>query len=107
VRNVEHADAVIASFLAYVRADDERIDQLADLGQVVNSAARRVQLPSAQVRAAADARVRGNATLLQQLVTNLLENAIVERHGRRVVIDNMPQGKARGAVSLPALAGDR
>jgi two-component system osmolarity sensor histidine kinase EnvZ len=96
VRNVEHADAIIESFLMYVRTEAEPVDAVVDLGRVVQAAARLVPLPDEAVRVAPDALVRGNETLLQRLVTNLLENALkhgappvvaeVLREGERVVL---------------------
>jgi two-component system, OmpR family, osmolarity sensor histidine kinase EnvZ len=79
VRNVEHADAIIESFLSYVRTDAERVEDTVDLSAVTASAARLAGLPAAEVRIAPGASVRGNATMLQQLLANLLDNAA--RHG--------------------------
>ena len=79
VRNVEHADAIIESFLSYVRTDAEHVEDNVDLSSVAGSAARLAGLPSAQVRIAPNATVRGNATMLQRLLTNLLDNAAL--HG--------------------------
>ena len=79
VRNVEHADAIIESFLSYVRTDAERVEDSVDLSAVAASAARLAGLTTAQIRIAPDAIVRGNATMLQRLLGNLLDNAA--RHG--------------------------
>ena len=79
VRNVEHADAIIESFLSYVRTDAEGVEDSVDLSAVVASAARLAGLNAAQVRIAPDAIVCGNATMLQRLLGNLLDNAA--RHG--------------------------
>ena len=79
VRNVEHADAIIESFLSYMRTDAEGVEDMVDLGAVAASAARLAGLPAAQVRIASGASVRGNATMLQRLLANLLDNAA--RHG--------------------------
>ena len=79
VRNVEHADAIIESFLSYVRTDAEHVGDDVDLSGVANSAARLAGLPAAQMRIAPKVFVPGNATMLQRLLTNLLDNAA--RHG--------------------------
>ncbi|MGZ8993564.1 MAG: ATP-binding protein [Burkholderiaceae bacterium] len=79
VRNVEHADAIIESFLSYVQTDAESVEDSVDLSAVAASAARLAGLPAAQVRVAAGANVRGNPTMLQRLLGNLLDNAA--RHG--------------------------
>ena len=84
VRNVEHADAIIESFLSYVRTDAERVEDKVDLSGVASSAARLAGLPAAQVRIAPNAMVRGNATMLQRLLTNLLDNAA--QHGAPPVL---------------------
>jgi two-component system, OmpR family, osmolarity sensor histidine kinase EnvZ len=102
VRNVAHADAIIESFLTYVRTDAEPVDTTVDLAQVVVAAARLVQLPEDAVRTCPNALVRGNHSLLQRLVTNLLENAVkhgappvqaeVLRDGDRVVLHVTDRG---------------
>jgi two-component system osmolarity sensor histidine kinase EnvZ len=85
VRNVEHADQIIESFLSYVRTDAEPMGDRVDVAAVVNSAARLLQLPAEQVHVdggvggVGSAVVRGNATLLQRLLVNLLDNA--SKHG--------------------------
>lgn len=78
-RNVEQADAIIESFLSYVRTDVERIDDTVDLSAVVTSAARLAELPEDAVTVARGVHVRGNVTLLQRLVANLVDNALT--HG--------------------------
>lgn len=83
VRNVEHADAIIESFLAYVRTDVERIDEDVDFSAVVLSAARLVELAPEAFHIAPGALVRGNSTMLQRLVLNLLDNAV--EHGARPI----------------------
>jgi len=79
VRNVEQADAIIESFLDFNRAGGEAADEEVDLAHVARIAAELASLPPAQVHAAAPAPVRGNATMLQRLVGNLIDNA--HRHG--------------------------
>ncbi|HVG04693.1 MAG TPA: ATP-binding protein [Burkholderiaceae bacterium] len=84
VRNVEHADAIIESFLSYVRTDAERIEDNVDLSAVAASAAKLAGLQDAQIRIAPGAVVRGNATMLQRMLANLLDNAA--RHGAPPVV---------------------
>ncbi len=79
VRNVEHADTLIDSFLTYVRTDSDPVDQAVDLGLISADAARLFELPPAQVQLEDGLVVRGNATALRRLVVNLLDNAL--RHG--------------------------
>ncbi|MBC8118222.1 MAG: HAMP domain-containing protein [Burkholderiaceae bacterium] len=83
VRNVEHADAIIESFLSYVRTDAERVDDRVDLSGVAGSAVRLADLPTQHIRIAPNAWVRGNATMLQRLIINLLDNAA--RHGAQPI----------------------
>ena len=78
VRNVEHADAIIDSFLTYVRTDAEPVNERVDLAAVAAGAARLAELPTPPALAP-HAWVRGNPTLLQRLVSNLLDNAL--KHG--------------------------
>ena len=75
----EHAEAIIESFLSYVRTDSESVEDSVDFSALAASAARLAGLPTAQVRVAAGVHVRGNATMLQRLLGNLLDNAV--RHG--------------------------
>ena len=79
VRNVEHADAIIESFLSYVRTDAEGVENIVDLSAEAARAARLAQLHAAQVRIAPGAVVRGNATMVQRMLGNVLDNAA--RHG--------------------------
>jgi len=79
VRNVEHADVIIESFLSYVRTDAEHVQDTVDLSAVAGSAARLAELPPAQMHVEPGVGVRGNATMLHRLISNLLDNAA--RHG--------------------------
>lgn len=79
VRNVEHADALIDSFLTYVRTDAEPVDQPVDLGRLATAAARLAELPASAIDIEEGVVVRGNPTALQRLVVNLLDNA--RKHG--------------------------
>lgn len=79
VRNVEHADVIIESFLSYVRTDAEHVQDNVDLSAVAASAARLAELPAHQIQVVAGVVVRGNATMLHRLISNLLDNAA--RHG--------------------------
>jgi two-component system osmolarity sensor histidine kinase EnvZ len=79
VRNVEHADAIIESFLSYVRTDAEPAADEVDLGAVALTAARLAELPSDQTAVTPGVTVRGSPTMLQRMLMNLLDNAA--RHG--------------------------
>ena len=80
VRNVEQADAIIESFLTYVRAEAETPHEPLDLAEVARAAAAITELPTAQTKLPAPpATVRGDSTLLQRAAVNLIENA--QRHG--------------------------
>lgn len=98
VRNVEHADAIIESFLSYVRTDAERVEDSVDLSGVAGSAARLAGLPAAQVRIAPDVIVRGNATMLQRLLTNLLDNAA--QHGAPPITLSLAVDRAAQRATL-------
>jgi signal transduction histidine kinase len=98
VRNVEHADAIIESFLSYVRTDAEHVADDVDLSGVANSAARLAGLPAAQVRIAPNVVVPGNATMLQRLLTNLLDNAA--RHGAPPILLSLAIDRAARQATL-------
>ena len=107
VRNVVEADSIIESFLAYIRAEAEvrRRD-----GRPRGGGAGRRRAGAAAAgagRARGDAvEVRGDATLLQRLVANLIDNA--SRHGAppvTVAVDRRPTaGIAVLASATPARA---
>ena len=98
MRNVEHADAIIESFLSYVRTDAEGVEDSVDLSAVAASAARLAGLNATQVRIAPDAIVRGNATMLQRLLGNLLDNAA--RHGAPPIFLSLAIDRAARQVTL-------
>ena len=98
VRNVEHADAIIESFLSYVRTDAEQVADDVDLSGVANSAARLAGLPAAQVRVAPNVFVSGNATMLQRMLTNLLDNAA--RHGAPPVLLSLSVNRAEHQATV-------
>ena len=83
VRSVVQADSIIESFLAYVRAGEESADESIDLTAIAAAAAEGVGATLLLADGPAAVRVRGNATLLQRLVANLVDNA--ERHGARPI----------------------
>ncbi|MGH6612369.1 MAG: histidine kinase dimerization/phospho-acceptor domain-containing protein, partial [Burkholderiaceae bacterium] len=60
VRNVEHADAIIESFLSYVRTDAEQVDDVVDFSAVARNAARLAELPEQSIDIARDVTVRGS-----------------------------------------------
>lgn len=103
VRNVEHADAIIESFLSYVRTEAERVEDNVDLSAVAATAGRLAGLQAAQIRIAPGAIVRGNATMLQRLLGNLLDNAA--RHGAPPVLLSLAID--RGAHQAALLVEDR
>jgi len=98
VRNVDHADAIIESFLSYVRTDAEQVADDVDLSGVANSAARLAGLPAAQVRVASNVFVSGNATMLQRMLTNLLDNAA--RHGAPPVLLSLSVNRAEHQATV-------
>ena len=98
VRSVEHADAIIESFLSYVRTDAESVDDSVDLSAVAASAARLAGLAAAQVRIAPNAIVRGNPTMLQRLLGNLLDNAA--RHGAPPILLSLAIDRAARQTAL-------
>jgi two-component system osmolarity sensor histidine kinase EnvZ len=98
VRNVEHADAIIESFLSYVRTDAERTDDLVDLSAVARNAARLAELPQQRVHVAPDIAVRGSPTMLQRLLINLLDNAA--RHGAPPVSISLAADRVAGIATL-------
>lgn len=98
VRNVEHADAIIESFLSYVRTDAERVDDSVDLSSVAASAARLSDLPADRIRITPEVRVRGNATMLQRLIINLLDNAL--RHGAHPISLTVERSAGHAIVTV-------
>jgi two-component system, OmpR family, osmolarity sensor histidine kinase EnvZ len=93
VRNVEHADAIIESFLSYARSESEAVDDA-----VAISAAHLAERPREQVRVDAGVGVRGNATLLQRLLANLLDNAA--RHGKAPISLSLAADHNSGLATL-------
>ena len=104
VRNVGQADAIIDSFLAYVRAEEESADETVDLAEVTRLAAESAQLalaPSARRQLSGCAATR---RCCSGLVTNLIDNA--ERHGAPpMTVEVFADGKTREAVLRVADAG--
>ena len=98
VRNVVQADAMIESFLTYVRAEGETADEDVDLARVGRLAAELAQLAPERTDATASVPVRGNATLLHRLVANLIDNA--QRHGAPPVELSVDSDTARGEAVL-------
>ena len=108
VSNVVEADSIIESFLTYTRADAEVRREAVDLAAVARVAAELAQLPPAQVEARAPVEVRGDATLLQRVVANLIDNAI--RHGAPPVTvggERRPGGRRRAARGRRCRQGPR
>lgn len=101
VRNVEHADAIIESFLSYVRTDAERVDDIVDLSAVARSAARLAELPADDIVIASGSNVRGNATMLSRMLTNLLDNAM--KHGAPPVSITLTVDRVAQRVQLTVL----
>lgn len=98
VRNVEHADIIIESFLSYVRTDAEPVQDNVDLSAVASSAARLAELPPDQIRVVAAVVVRGNATMLHRLISNLLDNAA--RHGTPPVLISLAVDRSAAQAVL-------
>ena len=98
VRNIAQADAIIESFLTYVRAEGEAPDEAVDLARVGRLAAELAQLEPSRTDAASPVPVRGNATLLHRLAANLIDNA--QRHGAPPVELRVAGDPARGEAVL-------
>jgi two-component system osmolarity sensor histidine kinase EnvZ len=98
VANVVEADSIIESFLTYTRADAEVRREPVDLAAVARVAAELAQLPPAQVAASAPVEVRGDATLLQRVAANLIDNAL--RHGEPPVTVAVRADRAAGVAEL-------
>ncbi len=77
-----------------MRTDAEHVHDDVDLSGVANSAARLAGLAAAQVRIAPKVFVPGNATMLQRLLTNLLDNAA--RHGAPPILLSLAINRALG-----------
>jgi signal transduction histidine kinase len=98
VRNVELADAIIESFLSYVRTDSEPVADAVDLSAIALNAARLAELPQYQADVTPDVTVRGNPTMLQRTLMNLLDNAA--RHGAPPVSLSLAVDKSRNEATL-------
>ena len=98
VKNVVEADSILESFLTYTRADAEVRREPVDLAAVARVAAELAQLPPAQVVAREPVEVRGDATLLQRVVANLIDNAL--RHGAPPVTVAASADRAAGVALL-------
>ena len=98
------ADAIIDSFLAYVHAEEESADDTVDLAEVTRLAAESAQLALAPSATTTPVWGRGNATMLQRLVTSVIDNA--ERHGAPpVTVEVAADATARHAVLRVGDAG--
>ena len=87
VSNVEQADAIIESFLIYMRAGADPRSQDVDLGLLAASAAALAGLAATQVSVRAPTWVRGDPVLLQRCVANLIDNA--QKHGAEPIEINV------------------
>ena len=96
IRNVDHADLLIGSFLDFVRAGELPLDEQVDLSAVLRQAVDRFGRPAQQLQLQAPPQLmlaRANALLIDRLVFNLVDNAL--KHGLppvRVVLASQPAG---------------
>jgi two-component system osmolarity sensor histidine kinase EnvZ len=114
-RNVDQADRLIASFLEFVRAGTQPLDETVDATAVVQQAVDGFNRPAVELRAS----LRGplvlhgaNALLLDRLVVNLVDNAL-KHGGTPVVVDLFADGGhlqlqvADGGPGLPPGGAER
>jgi two-component system osmolarity sensor histidine kinase EnvZ len=113
-RNVDVADRLIASFLEFVRAGTQKLDETVDAAAVVRQAVSAIGRPPGELVARLPERLllrQASALLLERLVVNLVDNAL--KHGGPPVqvhlsrVDDMMQlDVVDGGPGLPAGAGD-
>jgi two-component system, OmpR family, osmolarity sensor histidine kinase EnvZ len=86
VREVEHADRLVGSFLDFVAADELPLDERVDLAALVRAAAAEFDRFEPPPQVLAPGRLcygPANALLLQRAIGNLIDNAF--KHGRAPV----------------------
>jgi two-component system osmolarity sensor histidine kinase EnvZ len=86
-RNVDVADRLIASFLEFVRASTQKLDESFDAAALVREAVADFGRPQQELRAQLPERLLlhgANGLLLERLVVNLVENAL--KHGDTPVL---------------------
>jgi two-component system, OmpR family, osmolarity sensor histidine kinase EnvZ len=98
-RNVAVADALIASFSDYVRAESEPLNQNLDLVELARDSATAAGIEHVHLPANGPVWVRGSPHLLQRALNNLIDNA--KKHGKPPVsIAMMCDAAAAGEVHL-------
>lgn len=83
LRNVDHVDRLIESFLDYVRAGELPMDEEVDIAQLARRAAAQFERPRGELTVVVPRALHyspANALLLERLIANLIDNAV--KHGR-------------------------
>jgi len=114
-RNVDLADALVASFLDYTRAAELALDEQVDAAAVLRGLVERLGRPPKALQLQAPPQLmltRSNALLIDRLAFNLVDNAfkhgrppvrlVAFEHASQVVIDVIDQG-----AGLTAAGGTR
>ena len=93
VREVEHADQLVGSFLDFVAADELALDEIVDLAALTRTSAAgfyRLEKPPTVVGPARLEYGPANGLLLQRAIANLIDNAF--KHGRAPVVVTLMSG---------------
>lgn len=101
VREVEHADRLVDSFLDFVVADELALDETVDLAVVVRAAAAQFDRLTPPLQVIAPARVEygpANGLLLQRAIANLIDNAF--KHGRSPVVVRLTSDAGSACIAV-------
>jgi two-component system, OmpR family, osmolarity sensor histidine kinase EnvZ len=101
VREVEHADRLVGSFLDFVVADELALDETVDLAALTRASAAefgRLDLPPTVAGPARLEYGPANGLLLQRAIANLIDNAF--KHGRAPVVVTLTNGSDGVAIQV-------
>lgn len=93
VREVEHADRLVGSFLDFVVADELPLDEIVDLAALTHTCAAEFSRFEQPPKVVAPVRLDygpANGLLLQRAIANLIDNAY--KHGRAPVLVTLKRG---------------
>ena len=101
VREVEHADRLVGSFLDFVVADELALDETVDLAALTRASAAEFGRLEQPPTVAGPARLEygpANGLLLQRAIANLIDNAF--KHGRAPVVVTLINGSDSVSIQV-------